>query len=300
MNMLAAHESEGRHSLQRSWLMRNRWLILRRTSQFAVWLLFLAGPWLGVWLATGNLSSSRILGWLPLTDPYIYLQSLLAVQSIATTAGLGAAIVLLFYLVVGGRTYCSWVCPINVVTDGAAWLRARLGLPPGQRFSRRTRYWVLAVTLVLAAFTGTQAWEYVNPVSAVQRGLVFGLGTAWLVLLALLLLDLFGSRQAWCGHLCPVGAFYGLLGRGALLRIRANRRADCNDCMDCFAACPEPQVIKPALKGAVPVITAGDCTNCGRCIDVCDRHVFEFGLRFNRSEHPPTQASETHQRGTSQ
>ena len=46
-----------------------------------------------------------------------------------------------------------------------------------------------------------------------------------------------------------------------------------NDCMDCFEVCPEPQVIRPALKGegkgVGPVILAPSCTNCGRCIDVC-------------------------------
>ena len=45
--------------------------------------------------------------------------------------------------------------------------------------------------------------------------------------------------------------------------------------------CPEPQVITPALKGSgTPVITSGDCTNCGRCIDVCPDDVFRFSHRF--------------------
>jgi polyferredoxin len=55
--------------------------------------------------------------------------------------------------------------------------------------------------------------------------------------------------------------------------------------MDCFAVCPEPQVITPALKGAVrgrgPVILSPDCSNCGRCIDVCSKDVFRFGSRFH-------------------
>jgi ferredoxin-type protein NapH len=54
--------------------------------------------------------------------------------------------------------------------------------------------------------------------------------------------------------------------------------------MDCFKVCPEPQVIKPALKGADkglgPVILSRDCTNCGRCIDCCAEDVFRFGTRF--------------------
>jgi ferredoxin-type protein NapH len=40
---------------------------------------------------------------------------------------IGACIVLLLYLLVGGRTYCSWVCPVNLLTDFAYWLRVRLG-----------------------------------------------------------------------------------------------------------------------------------------------------------------------------
>ncbi|HAY28250.1 MAG TPA: quinol dehydrogenase ferredoxin subunit NapH, partial [Candidatus Accumulibacter sp.] len=43
---------------------------------------------------------------------------------------------------------------------------------------------------------------------------------------------------------------------------RASKRAACNDCMDCFEVCPEPQVIRPALKGAGkgigPVILAAN------------------------------------------
>jgi ferredoxin-type protein NapH len=54
--------------------------------------------------------------------------------------------------------------------------------------------------------------------------------------------------------------------------------------MDCFAVCPEPQVIPPALKGADkgtgPVILAANCTACGRCIDVCAKDVFAFANRF--------------------
>jgi ferredoxin-type protein NapH len=46
-------------------------------------------------------------------------------------------------------------------------------------------------------------------------------------------------------------------------------------------------VIKPALKGADkglgPVIEAVNCTNCGRCIDVCDEDVFNFSNRYRNS-----------------
>lgn len=241
------------------------------------------------WIVKGNMASSLTLGVLPLTDPYVLAQQIAAGHWPVTTALIGAGIVLVFYLLVGGRVYCSWVCPINVVTDAAEWLRNRLGIKGGARFSRDARYWLLGATLVVAAVTGTLAWELVNPVTMVFRGLIFGMGLAWGVIGMIFLLDLFVSRRAWCGHLCPMGAFYSLLGAVSPVRVSAANRAKCDDCMDCFAVCPEQQVIKPALKGAGkgfgPVILSGNCTNCGRCIDVCARDVFKFDIRFNN---PPT------------
>lgn len=263
----------------------HRYLVLRRLSQLAVLSLFLVGPWFGWWIVKGNMASSLTLDVLPLTDPLVALQALLAGQSLEQAAIIGVAIVVVFYLLVGGRVYCSWVCPINIVTDAAQWLRRKLNLKGGAHFARSTRYWFLGAILLLALLTGTIAFELINPVSMVYRGLVFGMGMAWGMVAGIFLLDLFVSRNAWCGHLCPVGAFYSLVGKAAILRVSADNRENCDDCMDCFTVCPESQVIKPALKGAEnglgPVILSGQCNNCGRCIDVCAKDVFHFTNRFN-------------------
>ena len=80
---------------------------------------------------------------------------------------------------------------------------------------------------------------------------------------------------------------YSLIGRWSLLRVSASRRDSCNNCMDCFAVCPEPQVLRLPLKGALkgfgPVVMSPNCTNCGRCIDICSKDVFSLGSRFNNS-----------------
>jgi ferredoxin-type protein NapH len=275
---------------RKGWIKAHRWLLLRRTSQLSILLLFLLGPMAGFWLVKGNLTSSVTLDTLRLTDPYVLLQALFAGHWPETAATTGALIVLVFYLLVGGRVYCAWVCPMNMVTDAAAWLGDYLGIKGSARLGRNTRYWILGTTLLLALTTGSLAWELVNPVSMLHRGLIFGMGMAWLIVAMVFLLDLFVSRRAWCGHLCPVGAFYSLLGVVSPVRVSAARREQCDDCMDCFAVCPEPQVIPPALKGEKkglgPVILSGNCTNCGRCIDVCSRNVFQFSSRFsNKLDH---------------
>lgn len=263
--------------------MMPRYLYLRRASQLLILGLFLLGPLAGVWWVKGTLAASMSFGVLPLTDPLVLLQSLLAGHQPQQQAWLGALIVLLFYLLVGGRVFCSWVCPVNLLTDLAGWCRQKLGVRNQMQGNRQTRYWLLAVVLLLAVFSGSVVWEWVNPVTGLQRGLLFGMGLGWLLALAIFAYDLLVLGRGWCGHWCPVGAFYGLIGRLSLLRVSAARRKACDDCMDCFRVCPEPQVIRPALKGeGSPLILAGECTNCGRCLDVCDEKVFRFTHRFDR------------------
>jgi ferredoxin-type protein NapH len=200
------------------------------------------GPWFGWWIVKGNLSSSLTLDTLPLLI-LICCCSVVARHVPETTALIGALIIVAVYILVGGRVYCSWVCPVNMVTDAAQWLRRRFGLGLGARVRRETRYGILAATLVVSLITGVVAWELVNPVSLLHRGLLFGMGLGWSVIAAIFVFDLLVANHGWCGHLCPVGAFYGLLGQVSPLRVVASRRAQCNDCLDCIAVCPEPQVI---------------------------------------------------------
>ncbi len=268
----------------KGFLKAHQWLILRRLSQFSILGLFLLGPLAGIWFVKGNLAYSETLGVLPLTDPHVLLQAVMAGVVPHPDALIGVAIVLAIYLVVGGRVYCSWVCPVNLITDLACCTRRVLDIRSSTQISRNTRYWMLGLTLVLPLVTGSIVWELVNPVSMMFRGIVFGLGMAWVILLGVFLFDVFVSKEGWCGRVCPVGAFYGLLGSKSLVRVVADDRDKCDDCMDCFEVCPEQQVIRPALKGADkgigPVILSGSCTNCGRCIDVCAEDVFHFGTRF--------------------
>jgi ferredoxin-type protein NapH len=270
----------------RSWAAAHKWLLLRRASQIGVLMLFLLGPLAGIWIVRGNLSSSTTLGVLPLTDPFVLLQSLAAGTRPYATALIGAAIVVAFYLVVGGRAYCAWACPVNIVTDAAAWLRRRLGFRGGRAPAAATRQWLLAGTLVASLATGALAWELVNPVSMLHRAIIFGGTLAWSLVAAVFVFDLAIAPRGFCGHVCPQGALYGLLGRLSLVRVSAYRRRDCDDCADCYDVCPEPAVIPPALKpgdpGTSPVIASGACTNCGRCIDVCGNDVFRFTFRFDR------------------
>ncbi|TDE51921.1 quinol dehydrogenase ferredoxin subunit NapH [Vibrio alginolyticus] len=261
------------------WWRAHRFLILRRLCQFTIIALFMAGPTLGI--LTGNLSSSMLLDTVPLSDPLIVLQALATGHVPEFNALLGVVIVVAFYAILAPRAFCAWVCPLNIVTDLAAWLRRKFNIKASYRWSPMIRYWLIPVLMLGSALSGAILWTWLDPVAALHRGLVFGMGAGWVLIALVFVLDLLLVEHGWCGHLCPLGATYGVIGRKSLLRVTAVRREDCTKCMDCFYICPEPEVLRQPLKEGDRRVMDQNCISCGRCLDVCPEHVFEFKNRLS-------------------
>lgn len=259
------------------WWRANRFLLLRRISQLSVIGLFMAGPSWGI--LQGNLSSSELLGVIPMSDPLLLMQTIMTGFWPETTAILGGVLVVVFYAVTGPRAFCGWVCPLGMVTDLAAWLRRKTGIRFSYQWSSAIRYWLLLAILVGSAASGSVLWTWLDPVAALHRGLIFGMGAGWILIVSVFLIDLLLVEHGWCGHLCPLGAAYGVIGRYSTMRVVAVRREDCHDCMDCFNVCPEPKILRQPLKQGDRRVMSQDCTSCGRCIDVCSEKVFEFKTR---------------------
>lgn len=285
-----------------------KWLIARRTTQIFVLVLFLLTPltksvvqegkiplffemktsdigeggvdsFRGIEIIEGNLSSSDFLDIIPMTDPFAALQVMLATGGLYKTALIGAGIVLLFYIIFGGRLFCSWVCPMNMVTDLAHSLRKRLKIERGRTLDNGMRYWILATVLIVTAVTGVTSFEIVNPISMLHRELIFGIGLGTAVVAAIFLFDLLVFYRGWCSYLCPLGAFYSIIGKLSFLRVRFSDKL-CDSCGDCFPVCAEAHVLSPSVKGREAVILSGNCTNCGNCIDICPPKALRFGSRF--------------------
>lgn len=263
-------------------LHRRRWLLMRRSLQILIVLAFVVDlPEIGR-IAAGNLSSSVWFWHVPLTDPFVMLQSLLAGAPLAKAALIGVAIVAAFYAFFGGRIYCSWVCPINMLTDAAHWLRHKLKIKGNLTLSRELRTVLLVIALVLSVITGTLAWEIINPITLFQRELMWASTAGLTFLAALFLFDFFVSRRGWCGHLCPVGAFYKWLGRYGRLRVTALKTDACSGCSDCITVCPEPHVLAPLVAQKAMTVTDSDCTRCGACLDKCDSGALTMKLDLRR------------------
>jgi len=271
-------------------IMANRYRILRRVLQISVLSLFVAGNAVGWKVLQGNFSSSLLFGVVPLADPFALIQIFATGTMVAAQALLGGAIVLLFFAFVAGRAFCGWVCPINIVTDLADTVSAAAGGGNWSlQMSRNARYWVLGLSLVLSAWLGIAAFEWISPIGALHRGVIFGMGMGWTSVAAVFLFDVFVVKNGFCGHLCPLGAFYSLTGSRSAVRV-LHSKEQCTRCMRCVESCPEPQVL-PMVGKRDGAVTSGECTNCGRCIEVCPDRAMRFGLRAQVADKDPKEVA---------
>lgn len=265
-----------------AFLYRNRWLFSRRIIQVLIILAFAVKLPSDVYFADGNLSSSVWFG-IGLTDPYIWLQSIFAGAPLGKSALIGMLIVAVVYAVFGGRIYCSWVCPINLLTDLSYWVRQKLDIKSNFTISKDIRVSILILSLILSLLCGTLAWETVNPITMFQRELMWSSVAGITVLASIFLFDIFITRRGWCSHICPVGAFYSELGRYGRLRVKATQSGACNGCSSCIKVCPEPHVLAPVVAKKADYVTHGDCTRCGACLDQCSTGALAMNLSFKKS-----------------
>jgi ferredoxin-type protein NapH len=263
----------------KNFITQNKYLILRRFTQFVVLFLYLGANIWGWKILTGNLSSSKLFDMIPLADPFAVVQMFFAGAVVSFDIFIGALIIAVLYAIVGGRVFCSWVCPINPITDLASYLRRKFEfnkISKKQPSTNTMRYWVLGLSLVLSVLLAVPAFEFISPISMVHRGIIFGFGFTWAVILVIFFFDMFVLKNGWCGHICPLGAFYSIVGKYSLIRIYHDVDK-CTECMKCKEVCPEVHVL-PMIAKRTEQVNDSTCTNCARCIDVCEE---EGALSFS-------------------
>jgi len=256
-----------------------KYLILRRITQIALLFLYFAGNVWGWKILQGDISTSLLFNKIPLSDPFALLQIFATGAVVGVNVLIGALIIALFYGIIGGRAFCSWVCPVNMVTDLAAWLRRKLLIDKIERkvwISRNIRYYMIVIALIVSAISGLAAFEVVSPITILNRNIIFGIGTGLGFIVAIFLFDLFVVKNGWCGHICPLGGVYSIIGKYSLFKVK-HTSENCTLCMKCKEVCPEVQVLNMIGKKSITVNQI-ECTNCGRCVDVCDDNALEFTI----------------------
>jgi len=262
-----------------------RWILV-----IAIHLLFFLSFAIDIQTLEGTLSGSRFLGF-HLIDLYTNMQLALATYHIPINMVIGTVTIVVFYMLVGGRSYCSWVCPYGLLSEiGEKWhnMLVTKKIIKERKFDHRVRYIFWAIFLITAFTSGYMVFETINVVGIMSRAIAYGwsLGLVWV--LVVLAFEVFYSRRAWCTYICPIGTTYGMIGKVSALRIEWND--NCDHCMVCHDVCFENQVLEITKakydkqreeKGITKeYITGADCTLCGRCIDVCHEDALSFDFRL--------------------
>lgn len=253
-----------------------KWTIARRAVQLTV-IGLIASPLAGLGFFQGNLSSASLFG-IDLADPLAVMQAGLAGRVFAPAFVGAGVLVAVAYLLLGGRTFCGWVCPVYLVSELGEKFRVRIGT--GTRHYPRTGIrWAFTVTLVVSLLTGIPLFEIISPIGITTRAIMFTALLPLLLVSAILVVEVFVARRVWCRSLCPAGGFYSLLGCVSPLKIRFESDV-CTHCGECTRVCPVEEVLNPCLVEGARSIASGDCTRCGACIDACSPGALGIGVGY--------------------
>jgi ferredoxin-type protein NapH len=252
------------------------WLIKRRLIQFLIIAILLLQH-TDEGFIVGNLSSMTILG-LELSDPLATLQYIFSSGDIYWPLIISSLIIVGFYVIVGGRVFCSWICPLHLVLEYTDKIKKKISMID-RSFKVSTKYWILFLTLIMTLLAGIPVFEVLSPIGMTTRALVFGTWLGLLFLLAISIFEIGYSRRSWCRYFCPLGAFYSLVGWFSLIRVRINHGL-CTKCQICKKECLVPNVLDRPISGEQKIVVSGDCTNCAICIDVCPEKALKLGIRF--------------------
>lgn len=262
-----------------------KWTLTRGLVQWSIVLLFIS-PLFLVKIESdnfffGSLASSSILG-ITLTDPFAALQVLFASREISFAYLGGALLIFVFYLIIRGRVFCSWVCPLNTILELTDKIRKYVKLPDLQLNRNQKKSYALA-TIILSFFIGVPIFEIISPIGFTMRNLLFTYGVGIWVIVAIILFDLLVAKRGWCRYLCPLGGFYQSIGKFGLFQVKFNHEA-CVGCTTCRSVCfADPDILEPSINRETMFVEAGDCSLCGACVDNCPFNALEITLR----EKPP-------------
>jgi len=262
---------------------RHKWRTRRWITLIVVNLLFVVSYHFDVQLIEGTLTASRFVGF-HMADLNSALQVMLAYKHLVQNLAIGTVTVFILWLLLGGRTFCSWVCPYHLIAEWAEVLHLKLAekkLVKGIRFHRGVRACFYVIFALLALLTGYTVFETISPTGILSRALIYGPGIALLWVLALLAFEVLVSRRAWCRYVCPIGITYGLVGTLSPLRVQHNMQ-HCHHEGDCRKICLVPHVLDVTIRGRAKTLDTdigADCTRCGLCIDICPTGSLSFKIK---------------------
>ncbi|MGO9545610.1 MAG: NapH/MauN family ferredoxin-type protein [Rhodomicrobium sp.] len=259
------------------------WRNWRWASIIVINALFVLSFRADIQVVEGALTASRFVGF-HMADLNSALQVMLAYKHLLINLFIGTGTVLFLWWLVGGRSFCSWVCPYHLLAEIAEILHLKLAkrrLVTDHTLHRGTRTVLYVVFAVLAFSTGYTVFEVISPVGILSRAFTYGASAALLWVVFLLLIEVFYSRRFWCRYICPIGLTYGFAGAFSPVKVVYNLEP-CLHEGKCLEVCMVPHVLSTTRIGYAAdakMDIGADCTRCGMCVEVCPTGALTFDIK---------------------
>lgn len=214
-----------------------------------------------------------------------------ALQGMAATPAPKISMYILGFLTaaggLAGRWFCGWLCPFGLIQELVGKVSSRKLRVP--YLFTRIKYLLLILLVLLPivwvdsdGFGSTYFCKYICPEGTLAAGIPLLLANPelrnmagmqfWLKvgILGLILGASTIINRPFCRMICPLGAFYGLFNRLALLRIHYHAD-NCISCGRCRKACP----MGPDLPAQ---FNSSECVRCFSCMETCPSSAITFGI----------------------
>jgi ferredoxin-type protein NapH len=267
----------------------HKWRNIRWSVLIFMNLLFVLSFLFDLSVLEGSLSGSRLIGFY-LMDPYNALQ-LLAISSttgyiamLTMNFWIGLITILVFWLLFGGRGFCSWMCPYHLLAEWAEKLHnyfVNKKKIKAKHYNVSLRFVFFIGFLLLAVLTKNLVFENLNMVGIISRSLIYGPSLLLLWVLAVILFEVFVSKRFWCRYVCPIGTTWSFVGKASPLAIKFDLEK-CGYCLECQKVCLVPHELWFVKRGKATKAShyvGSDCTRCGLCVDVCPGHALSYSVR---------------------
>ncbi len=191
-------------------------------------------------------------------------------------AGLFILLAIILVSLVAGKAFCSWMCPVGLISETVGDLGQRLfgrplHLPRWLDWPLRSLKYLLlgffahAIFVVMGATALKQFLDTpYNLMADVKMYHFFAdASQTTIIVLAVLIVLSFVFNRFWCRYLCPYGALLGIVGILSPNKITRDP-ISCIDCGRCATACPS----------RIPVdrrktVVSDECTSCLTCVASC-------------------------------
>ena len=187
------------------------------------------------------------------------------------------------------RSFCGLICPFGAIQEFVGII--------GKKFFKKKKidkplrylkYIVLVMTVFYAWKTAGLWMSPYDPWSAYAH-LPEGFASVWeesdigLIILAITIVGSFVYSRFFCKYLCPMGAFYGVLGKISPFKVKRDEKA-CINCEKCTSVCPMNIDVQHVNN-----VNSAECINCYSCVISCPK-TSTLDTKFNKKTVKPLTA----------